>query len=102
MKITINTKAAMLTLLLGGVIGTVAAFEIHTPPAKIQTVNIHHQRMTVDEKIAFDTENTVPQTILISATRLSQQQKMAMAFEDQNAQLMTMHNKISAAAAGSI
>jgi hypothetical protein len=101
MNTTINTKAAMLTLLLAGVIGTVAAFEIHTPLVKIQTVNIHHQRMTVDEKIAFDTENTQPQTILISATRLSQQQKMAMAFEDQNAQLMTMHNKISAAA-GSI
>ncbi|MFZ6749810.1 hypothetical protein [Undibacterium sp. Ren11W] len=101
MKATLNTKAAMLTLLLAGVIGTVAAFEIHTPVVKIQTVTIHHQRMTQEQKIAFDTENTVPQTILISASRLSEQQKMAMAFEDQNAQLVILHNKVSAAA-GSI
>lgn len=101
MNATINTKAALLTLLLTGVIGAVSAFEIHTPAAKIQTVTIHHQRMTQEQKIAFDTENTLPQTVLISATRLTAQQKMAMVFEDQNAQLVILHNKMSAAA-GSI
>ncbi|QJQ07319.1 hypothetical protein EJG51_017540 [Undibacterium piscinae] len=96
MNATFNTKAILATALLAGVIGVVGAFEIHKPVSEIQTVVIHHQRMTQEQKIAFDTENSLPQTVIISAARLNEQQKMQMAIEDQSAQLVIFHNKTSA------
>lgn len=45
---------------------------------KIPTVQISAKRMSVDEKIAYDTAGLNIPTVFLTATRLSSEQKLAM------------------------
>ncbi len=102
MKATINRNTVLFAALLAGFISvtgiaglTVAAgaVEVGSAAREIETVSIHHQRMSVEEKIAFDTENTQPQTVLITAKRLTHEEKIALILEDQSEHLVIFHNK---------
>ncbi len=102
MKAMINRNTVLLTTLLTGFIsmtgiagltGAAGAFEIGSAARTMETVSIHHQRMSVEEKIAFDTENTLPQTVLITAKRLTHEEKIALILEDQSEHLVIFHNK---------
>ena len=106
MKATINRNTVLFAALLAGFIsvtgiagltGAPGAVEIGSAAREIETVSIHHQRMSVEEKIAFDTENTLPQTVLITAKRLTREEKIALVLEDQSEHLVVFHHKTNSA-----
>jgi hypothetical protein len=59
---------------------------ISTLDSQFHTVTITAKRWDAAQKLAFDAEQTGMQVVVISAKRLTEDQKMAMAKEDQTLQ----------------
>jgi hypothetical protein len=68
--------SAVVVALLGVVV--VAHMSIASSNERIPTVHISAKRMSVDEKIAYDTAGQSIPTIVLTATRLNGEQKLAM------------------------
>lgn len=97
MRITFNTKTVLTSAILISVLSVAAAFQLpdrnQKPEAEIQTVSITAQRMSAEQKLAFDQENSPTQTVIIRAKRLSNAQKIAMTLQDQALQAVTVSKK---------
>jgi len=88
MKTSIQTHAIFATALFAGVLAVDHAFTANTPVTQVQTaaistVVITAQRMSEDQKLTFDAEQSGVQTVVISAKRLTAEQILAM---DQNSE----------------
>ena len=84
MKTSIKTSAIFATALFAGVLAVGNAFTANTHATAsvssdaIPSVVITALRMSEDQKIAFDAEQSGMQTVVISAKHLTADQKLAM------------------------
>lgn len=108
MSLTFNTKTVLTSAILISVLSVAAAFQVSErapqaapqAAAQIQTVTITAQRMSAQQKLDFDQQNSTTQTVFIRAKRLSSVQKIAMALQDQAMQVAAVSKKVRGLAHG--
>jgi hypothetical protein len=74
-------SACVTSLIFVGIVNVATTTQVEASPAPIQTVTVRHARMTEAEKLAYDQETSMMQTVVISAKRLTPEQKAAMSAE---------------------
>ncbi|MBR7746205.1 hypothetical protein [Undibacterium baiyunense] len=74
-------SACVTSLIFVGIVNVATTTQVEASPAPIQTVTVRHARMTEAEKLAYDQETSMMQTVVISAKRLTPEQKAAMVSE---------------------
>lgn len=74
-------SACLTSLIFVGIVNVATSTQVEASPVPVQTVTVHHARMTEAEKLAYDHETSMMQTVVISAKRLTPAEKAAMADE---------------------
>jgi hypothetical protein len=74
-------SACLTSLVFVGIVNVATTTQVEASPAPVQTVTVRHARMTEAEKLAYDQESAMMQTVVITAKRLTPEQKAAMSAE---------------------
>ena len=74
-------SACLTSLVFVGIVNVATTTQVEASPAPVQTVTVLHARMTEAEKLAYDQESAMMQTVVITAKRLTPEQKAAMSAE---------------------
>lgn len=71
-------SACLTSMIFVGIVNVATTTQVEASPVAVQTVTVRHARMTEEEKLAYDHETSMMQTVVISAKRLTPAQKAAM------------------------
>ncbi|MBR7799429.1 hypothetical protein [Undibacterium fentianense] len=74
-------SACVSSLIFVGILNVATTSQVEASPIPVQTVTVRHARMTEAEKLAYDQETAMFQTVVISAKRLTAEQKAAISAE---------------------